>query len=106
MVSLFGGNWESPLISGTQPPRLPYAAVPIRRRSAFRTTTVKLIGISSELRSASLRNRDLYQFVTLIAIPWNPQGFSRDAINSGISCPCKQLKREVYAPSHGFEPRT
>ena len=48
MVSLFCGNGGSPLTSGIQLPRLPYAAVPIRCRSPFRTTTVKLIGISSE----------------------------------------------------------
>jgi len=47
MVSLFCGNWFS-TTSGVQFPRLPCAAVPIRCRSAFRTTTVKLIGISSE----------------------------------------------------------
>ena len=33
----------------------------------------KLIGFSSEQRSASLRNRDRHQFGTLIAIPRNPQ---------------------------------
>src|ERR1700733_432692 len=34
--------------SGIQSPRLPYAAIPIRCRSPFRTTTVKPIGFSSE----------------------------------------------------------
>src|ERR1035438_5139712 len=84
MVSLFCGNWESPLTSGVQSPRLPYAAVPIRCRSPFRTTTVKPIGFSSEHRSASLRNGDLHQFGTLIAIPRNPQARHRGARKSEL----------------------
>src|SRR5436309_1607639 len=82
MVSLFCGNGSldlkvdfggetyfkwSPAATAT------LRAVPIRCRSLFRTTTVKLIGFSSEHRSASLRNRDRHQFGTLIAIPRNPQ---------------------------------
>src|SRR5437763_11174102 len=81
MVSLFCGNGSldlkvdfggetyfkwSPAATAT------LRAVPIRCRSLFRTTTVKLIGFSSEHRSASLRNRDRHQFGTLIAIPRNP----------------------------------
>src|SRR5437868_8558164 len=81
MVSLFCGNGSldlkvdfggetyfkwSPAATAT------LRAVPIRCRSLFRTTTVKLIGFSSEHRSASLRNRDRHQFGTLIAISRNP----------------------------------
>src|SRR5206468_12010654 len=81
MVSLFCGNGSLDLkvdfggetyFKWSPAATAALRAVPIRCRSLFRTTTVKLIGFSSEHRSASLRNRDRHQFGTLIAIPRNP----------------------------------
>src|ERR1019366_1295837 len=66
-------QWGFSTYQWSPPPRLPCAAIPIRCRSVFRTTTVIPIGFASECRSPSLRNRDRHHFGTLIAIPRNPQ---------------------------------
>src|SRR5206468_3610115 len=109
MVSLFCGNGSldlkvdfggetyfkwSPAATAT------LRAIPIRCRSLFRTTTVKLIGFSSEHRSASLRNRDRHQFGTLIAIPRNPQ---MDPITKAFIAQMEQFAKQEKVPMVTFE---